>query len=256
VFDRSQFVRPIAHRGLHDAAAGRIENTLPAFEAALAGGYGIECDLQPAADATPMVFHDFRLDRLTSATGPIMGQSLPALRQARFPAAAGGEAVRIPTFGELLDLVAGRVPLLVEVKSDWSEADPDFLARIAAIASGYRGPLALMSFDPAVMLALRRLAPAIPRGIVAGSYKPVPGNAWYADVLGARERFLLRHLLRAIPTRPSFIAYHVAALPTLATTIARRLFGLPLFTWTVRTQADRAIAAREADAPIFEGYRP
>ena len=110
--DRAAFVRPIAHRGWHDKAKGRLENTAPAFRAAIEKGYGIECDLQGAEDGTPMVFHDATLDRLVEASGPISAHSPGSLAQFRYK----GQNEKILSFGELLDLVDGRVPLLVEVK--------------------------------------------------------------------------------------------------------------------------------------------
>jgi glycerophosphoryl diester phosphodiesterase len=247
--DRAAFLKPIAHRGLHDAARGIIENTAAAFEAAIAKGYGIECDVRPAACATPMVFHDLTLERLVDAAGPLAAHAAPALKRLGFRQAAGG----MLDLGELLDLVAGRVPLLIEIKSEWEAPDQRFLAAIAATASAYRGPIALMSFDPAVMAAIRALAPAVPRGIVSGQF--LADCAW-RDKLGPERAYSLTHLLESGPAAPDFYAYDVKALPTPVTRFAREVEGLPLFTWTVRTEEERATAARWADAPIFEGYEP
>ena len=249
MLDRSAFVRPIAHRGLHDKAHGRIENTAPAFEAGFAKGYGIECDLQPSADGTPMVFHDETLDRLIEGSGRVDSYATAALKRLRYK--NQGEA--IISYAELLALAAGRGPLLVEIKSEWAPLPSAFLDAIAKQSAAYKGPLALMSFDPDVMTAMRALAPGVPRGIVAGAYKPKPGDSWWSETLDARERFLLRHLLRSYPAHIDFAAYHVKSLPVLATRALRRL-GRPLFTWTVRTPEDRITAANHADAPIFEGF--
>jgi glycerophosphoryl diester phosphodiesterase len=152
-----------------------------------------------------------------------------------------------------LELVQGRVPLLIEIKSEWDAPDERFLKAIAATALGYRGPIALMSFDPAVMAAIRELAPAIPRGIVSG---PFLADCWWRDQLGPERAYSLTHLLESGPVAPDFFAYDVTALPTPVTRFAREVLGLPLFTWTVRTEEQRATAARWADAPIFEGYEP
>jgi glycerophosphoryl diester phosphodiesterase len=249
VFDRSVFVRPIAHRGLHDASKARIENTAPAFAAGLAKGYGIECDLQPAADGTPMVFHDETVDRLIEGIGRVDRFQPAALKQLRYK----GQSETMLTFAEFLELADGRGPLLVEVKSEWTPLPRAFLHAVAKQSAAYKGPLALMSFDPEVMIALRALAPSVPRGIVAGAYTPAPGDGWWSETLDARERFLLRHLLRSWPVKMDFAAYHVKSLPTCATQTLRA-YGLPLYTWTVRDNADRATAARYADAPIFEGF--
>ena len=163
---------------------------------------------------------------------------------------------RILHYGELLDLTAGKVPLLVEIKSEWEPPDLAYLHHIAQLTRTYKGPLALMSFDPAVMAVMRHLAPEIPRGIVAGGYRIERNDDWWQDKLDWRERLLLRHLLRSFPSRPSFFNYHVKSLPTPATTIARRVLAIPLFVWTVRTQADRAAAEQHGDAMVFEGFVP
>lgn len=247
--DRSVFVRPIAHRGWHDGARGRIENTAPAFEAAFAAGFGIECDLQPAADGTPLVFHDFELERLLDAKGPIRKRSPAEVAKLTYR----GSTERILPFADLLDLAAKRGPMLVEIKSDWRAPHAGFLEQIAATARRYKGPLALMSFDPLVMARMADLAPKIPRGIISGVYD---GPDWDVTRLGAVRADRLTHLLESAPASPSFYAYDVSALPTPVTRYVREVDGLPLFTWTVRTAADRKTAARWADAPIFEGVAP
>lgn len=247
--DRAAFSRPIAHRGLHNAAKGIVENTAAAFEAAIANGYGIECDLRPAGCATPMVFHDLALDRLIEGQGPLAAHAAPALKRLRYRAAAGG----MIDFPDLLDLVAGRVPLLVEIKSEWDAPDAGYLKAIAKSAAAYRGPIGLMSFDPAVVAGIRALAPDVPRGIVSG---PFEGDGWWRERLGAERAFALSNFLESGPAAPDFYAYDVRALPTPVTRFVREVLGLPLFTWTVRTPDERATAARWADAPIFEGYEP
>ena len=245
LLDPTEFVRPIAHRGLHGTNSGRIENSGSAFEAGLAGGFGIECDLQPANDGTPMVFHDTTLDRLMDARGRIDKHTPAALAKLTYP----GTAESILTFGELLELASGRGPLLVEIKSEWNPPHAGFLRQIAAHAQRYKGALALMSFDPAVMVAIAELAPKIPRGIISGIYKD-PG--WDVAKLGIKRAERLTHLLESRAAAPSFYAYDVKALPTHVTRFVREVQGLPLFTWTVRTAADRKTAAQFADASIFE----
>jgi glycerophosphoryl diester phosphodiesterase len=239
--------RPVAHRGLHDAAAGRVENTLPAAAAAAARGYAIEVDLQLSADGEAMVFHDDTLDRLTDATGPLRARTAADLATV---AIRGGDA-RIPTLDALLATVAGRVPLVLELKSDWSRRPAAALvARVVDRLAGYGGPAALMSFDPDIVAEVRRVAPHLTRGIVADRADDpaeYPGQS-------ATERFALRHLLHAPRTRPDFVAYDVHALPMPAPTVLRRLFGRPLLTWTVRSLADLAWARGHADQIIFEGF--
>ena len=259
------FLRPIAHRGLHDAnldtaGSGRIENTGPAFAAAIACGYGIECDLRPAAGGLPIVFHDETLDRLID-TGPAsIGPGTYGRVASLTPADLGrlryrGQDERIVTFAALLAMVAGAVPLMVEVKSAWDPPDAAFLSQIATSATRYRGPIALMSFDPAVVAILADCAPGVPRGLVSGSYRAADGDLWWHDRLDPAQAASLRELAGFDRVAASFCAYEVAALPTAATQ-AIRARGLPVFTWTVRTPADRQAAERHADAMIFEGFLP
>ena len=243
--DQTAFVKPIAHRGLHSTKNNLIENTGPAFAAGLAAGFGVECDLQPAADGTPMVFHDATLNRLINARGRIDTHTPAALARLSYR----GATETILTFAGFLELAAGRGPLLVEIKSEWKPPDADFLLKIANLAKHYNGALALMSFDPAVMTAIAELSPKIPRGIISGIYK---GPGWDIGKLGAIRAERLTHLLESRSAAPSFYAYDVKALPTPVTRYAREVQGIPLFTWTVRTAADRKTAAAHADAPIFE----
>jgi glycerophosphoryl diester phosphodiesterase len=248
--DTDVFIRPIAHRGLHDPSQGRLENTAPAFMAAIDKGYGIECDLQSAADGTPMVFHDDKLDRLVAASGPIAAYT-PA-KLARF--SYRGFDQKILTFTQFLELVGGRVPLLVEVKGKASAHDPAFLHEIAELASAYRGPIALMSFNRALVATLADLAPKIPRGAVVG------GQQVLASLWSSRGR-LRDSAAGARVFRPNtgglaFYAVDVKLVAVARRWMTRHGIDLPLFSWTIRTPRQRAIAGRWADAPIFEGYEP
>ena len=245
------FLRPIAHRGLHEARRGIIENTAPAFAAAIAHGYGIECDVRPAAGGLPVVFHDATLDRLIAASGPLARVEASGLRALRY---RGAPQEGILTLAGLFELVDGRVPLLVEVKSEWQPPDADFMRSIAGLAADYAGPLALMSFDPAFMSTLRELAPGVPRGLVSGPHRNF--GCWWGEALSRERRERLSHLLESAPASPDFYAYQVKALPTPVTRVVREVQGLPLFAWTVRTEEERRAAAVWADAPIFEGFLP
>jgi len=251
LLDRSQFLRPIAHRGLHDATAGPMENSRAAFEAAIARGFGIECDLRPAKGGLPAVFHDKTLERVTSSTGAIARHTAESLKSVRYP-----DGTSVMTFEALLQLVQGRVPLLVEIKSEWDPPDAAFLSEIAMLCQAYAGPLAVMSFDPAVLTAMRALAPSIPRGIVSGLFESETGDTWWAAKLSRERAYRLAHLLECGPVHPAFVAYHVKALPTPVTRFVREVLGLPLFTWTVREAEDLSRAQQWADAPIFEGIDP
>ena len=239
--------QPIAHRGLHDAAEGVVENTATAFTSAVTSGFGIETDLQISADGEAMVHHDDALGRLTEGSQPLAAMTAAAIKAVRFKATSD----RILTLRELCDLVAGRAPLLLELKSRF-DSDSRLVARAAEVLATYGGPAAVMSFDPTPIAAVRAIAPRLTRGIVAERH--YTHHEW--DRLSAAEKFRLSFLLHAPQTRPQFLAYSVKDLPALAPLVARHVFGLPLLTWTVRSAADRERAARYADQAIFEGVPP
>jgi glycerophosphoryl diester phosphodiesterase len=237
--------RPIAHRGLHDGSTA-VENTASAFTAAIAAGYGIECDLQVSADGEAMVFHDATLDRLTQGNAPLDSMAASELKRVDFRTTAD----HMLTLGELCDITAGRTPLLIEMKSHFP-GDCRLLERSTRLLSAYAGPAALMSFDLLLMGAVRALAPALPRGIVAE--KAVSeGRPGFA---GATMRSASR-CIQLFRARPQFIAFAVDELPHPLPAVARNLFGLPMLAWTVRTRAQERAAKRYADQIIFEGFRP
>ena len=239
--------RPVAHRGLHDAARGIIENMPAAAQAAVAGNFAIECDIQLSADGEAMVHHDGALGRLTEGSGKLRERTAAELKSVPFKATAE----RMMTLTELCDLVAGRVPLVIEVKSLF-DGDRELVKRMAEVLSSYAGPAVGMSFDPDQVMALRELIPSRPRGIVAERH--YTAEDWpEASPAQRREMTHLRHFFR---TRPDFVAYHVDELPALAPWLARNVFRCPLLTWTVRTPAQRARAAQHADQMIFEGFLP
>jgi glycerophosphoryl diester phosphodiesterase len=239
--------RPIAHRGLHDAARGIIENMPAAAGAAIAGNYGIEADLQISADGEAMVHHDGVLGRLADGDGALRDLAAARLKQVSFMATAE----RMMTLGELCDLVASRVTLVLELKSRF-DGDLRIVTRTAKVLACYGGPVGVGSFDPALICELRRIAPHVVRGIIAERHYAHP--EWRH--LGAAHKLQLAFLMHGWKSRLDFIAYRVGDLTAVAPRVARHMFGLPLLTWTVRSDEDRAIAAGFADQIIFEGFRP
>jgi glycerophosphoryl diester phosphodiesterase len=239
--------RPIAHRGLHDASVGVVENTASAFSAAIAGGYGIETDLQISADGEAMVQHDDALGRLTEGSGRLSDMAAAEIKRVRFKTSAD----RILDLGELCDLVGGRTTLVLELKSHF-DGDRRLVQRAADVLKNYAGPVAVMTFDPAMIEVVRWIAPHLTRGIIAERH--YAHHEW--DRFPAAEKRRMAFLLHANRTRPHFIAYGVKDLPAVAPLIARMIFRLPLLTWTVRDEAERRRAARWADQMIFEGIRP
>lgn len=244
-FDRGIFLVPIAHRGLFDTSLGRIENTRAAFQAAIDSDLGIECDVRPAAGGLPVVFHDETVDRLIDGRGRVADIGADDLSRLTYR----GQEDTIMTFTELLYMVDGRVPLLVEIKSEWDPPDHAFLFRLCRMAAYYEGPIALMSFDPGVMEVVKQYAPQVPRGIISGSYA---GKDWWGDRIDAARATRLRDLEESEAAAPDFYAYEVSALDSAAPRRVREELGMPLFTWTVRSAEDQALAERFADAPIFE----
>ena len=242
------FARPLAHRGLHDRAAGRIENSPSAFDAAIAAGYGIELDVQLTANGRAVVFHDATLDRLTGQSGRVAERKADQLRRL----ALAGSADRIPTLAETLDRVAGRVPLLIELKDqtgDLGPSDGRLEAAVARDLGGYHGPVALMSFNPSMVARLAGLAPEIPRGLTTDAFAP---ESWRGVPAGRLAE------LRRIDTDAAdaaFVAHdhRDLAAPRIADL---RAAGLPILTWTIRSPEEAARALVVAQAITFEGFRP
>jgi glycerophosphoryl diester phosphodiesterase len=236
--------RPVAHRGLHDAAAGVMENSASAVRAAVAANYAIEVDLQVSADGEAMVHHDAVLGRIVEGDGPLAQRPAAELRRL----AVKGGTDRMMTLGDLLDLVAERVTLLLELKS-FFDRDRRLAARTAAVLQTYSGPVAVMSFDPAPILAIRELAPALTRGLVAERYD----RSRHREEHGSGG---LAFALRALRSRPHFLAYSVRDLVSPLPLLTRHVLRRKLLTWTVRREEERRRAERFADQMIFEGFRP
>lgn len=239
--------QPIAHRGLHDASAGVIENTAAAFSAAVAAGYAIETDLQISADGEAMVHHDDALGRVTEGSGRLTEMSAIQIQAVRFKTGGG----RILTLGELCDLVGGRATVLLELKSHF-DGDVRLVERTIDVLKGYAGPVAVMSFDADLIEATRNAAPSLRRGIV--SERSYSHPEW--NMLPRSRKQNMAWLLHAPRSRPQFIAYSVNDLPAVAPLLAHTIFGLPVLTWTVRSADERKLTSRWADQIIFEGWRP
>jgi glycerophosphoryl diester phosphodiesterase len=238
----------IAHRALHDKADGRPENSRAAIRAAIAKGYGIEIDLQLSADGAAMVFHDYRLNRLTGAKGAVKEHSAADL--GRIPL-LHGDGEGIPRFAEVLDLVAGRVPLLVEIKDQDGLMGPNVGTLEEAAArdlAGYGGPVAVMSFNPHTVAAFAAQAPEIPRGLTTCSYR----SADWPMLPEATCAYL-----RAIPdygrVGACFISHRADDLASPQVARIREQGG-NILCWTIRSAAEEAHAREFADNVTFEGY--
>ncbi len=241
--------RPIAHRALHDLNAGRPENSRAAVKAAISQGFGIEIDLQLSSDGKAMVFHDYALDRLTKQAGAVRLRDADEL--ADIPLTGSSEG--IPSFPEILKLVSGKVPLLVEIKDQDGALGPNVgvLEReVVAASRGYEGPIAFMSFNPHSMIALRALAPEVPRGLTTCSF---PAQNWPTVPAATRER--LAEIPDLAEAGACFISHDVRDLasPRVAEVKAS---GLSVLCWTIRSAEMEATARKIADNVTFEGYAP
>lgn len=223
-----------AHRGLH--GQGLPENSPAAFAAAMARGMGIECDVQRSSDGQAMVFHDWELDRLTAESGPVARRSAEQL--GRIVISGGNDC--IPSLRQLLDQVDGKVPLLIEIKSSAGSRANALSLAVRRQLEGYRGPHAVMSFDPRVARWFADHSPLTVRGLVVTE----EGGKTLAGRI--KRHLSLWH------ARPDFLAYDIRDLPSRFAA-AQRKRGLPVLTWTVRSAEHRERAAEHADAPIAEG---
>jgi glycerophosphoryl diester phosphodiesterase len=235
--------QPIAHRGLHNMTAALIENTSSAFAAAIDGNYAIECDLQLTADGEAVVFHDETLDRVMDVTGRLKEFSTSELKTKSFK--FGGD--RIQTLDDLLQQVAGKVTLVIELKSHF-DGDIRLVERALAVLAGYRGPHCLMSFDPLLVQAVVELSPQTVRGITADSAT----DSSY-DALPHSTRMSLRHMDHLEKTQPHFISYYFRDLP-FAPVQRLREMGYPVITWTIRNAEEERVARLHSDQITFEGY--
>jgi len=238
---------PIAHRGYHDLSHGVPENSRASFEAAIAAGYGIELDVQMSRDGRAMVFHDYSLERLTDASGAVRQHDAGELGTI----ALKGSGEGIPTLAEVLALVAGRTPLLIEIKDQdgaMMENTGPLERAVAADLAGYAGPVAVMSFNPHAMAAFASAAPDVARGLTTCSYLPADWPLLPASSFAKLRDFPAFEALGA-----SFISHRVSDLsrPRVAEVKAK---GAHILCWTVRSAAQEAQARQIAHNITFEGY--
>ncbi len=244
------FEHPIAHRGFHDRAAGIIENSRSAFERAIEAGYAIECDIQLTRDGVPVVFHDDDMLRLLGLTGDIRDASSDDVLKTPLLGSAAGDCP--PTFGQLLEQVAGRTLLQVELKYQRPEKTKALAAIAVDIASRYRGPICFGSFDPWLLTNARAAGFKGELGIITERYE---GTGPDYEGFKPWDRFALRHVLHWPWTRFDFLSVDKGALALPAVQLFRSL-GKPVTSWTIRSEADAAAALQHADQIVFEGFLP
>ncbi len=223
--------------------AGVIENALPAFDRAVRRGFNLELDVHLSADGGVIVFHDDTLDRLTPASGRLCDYTTAQLTQL----ALGGTKAMIPTLGQVLDLVAGRQGILVELKTETAR-DDRLEQAVAALLKAYAGPVAVQSFNPKTVDWFARHFPKIPRGLLAMDYCGAASMP-----MASRRRMTVMSDLGRI--RADFIGYHAKSAGRMPVQAWRRL-GVPVLVWTIRSPAAQRRARPLADNIIFEGFRP
>jgi glycerophosphoryl diester phosphodiesterase len=226
--------QPVAHRGLHDGNHMVWENTLSAFESAIAGGFAIECDLQYAADAVPVVFHDDDMERLCNIKGDVRAKSSAELGLMSI----GGTKDKVPSLAKMLSTVRGRVPIVLELKGREGD-DEGFASSVLELIEDYDGPLALMSFDHWLLRDLKEIGTSRPVGLTAEGTK--------------REDFIAHE--QAMILGLDFISYNIMHLPNDYITLQRSM-GLPIITWTVSNAVQKAHSAAHAEQITFEGFDP
>lgn len=225
--------RPIAHRGFHDLNNLRWENTLSAFDAAIARDYAIECDVHLSADGVPVVFHDSALGRLTGEDGFVYDRTVAQLQQL----AIGGTQDHVPTLAQMLERVGGRVPLVIELKGIEGK-DDGLVAAVAKELATYDGKVAIMSFDHWLVRHFASDAPGIPAGLTAEGRTPAELEAHFS---------MLAHPI-------SFVSFSVQDLPNPFISFVREKLAMPVITWTVRNDAARTATFAHADQMTFEGF--
>ena len=238
---------PLAHRGYHNTTSGCVENSRAAFVAAINAGYGIELDVQLSSDGHAMVFHDYDMTRLTGNSGPIRMQT----RDDLIKTVLTGCDETIPTLPEILTLINGRVPVLIEIKDQDGAMGPDvgpLESSVANALQSYVGPAAVMSFNPHAVAALAKATPNTPRGLVSGSF---PADAWL--LLNERTRSHLRDIPDYDRVGASFISHRFDDLDRRRVADLKA-GGAALICWTIRSAADEIEARKLADTVTFEGY--
>lgn len=229
---------PIAHRGLHDK--NHPENSLSAFSLAIEQGYAIELDVRIISDGTLVVFHDESLSRLTDNDGYIKFLTKADLDMLKL----AGTKEKIPTFEQVLELVDGKVPLLIEVKN--TDKVGQLEKKLLELLKNYKGEYAIESFNPYVLEYFYKYAPEIPRGQLAGYFK--------GEKLSFFKKFALkRMLLNKKISHPDFISYESSHLPNM---YVKKYKSIPLLAWTVKCQSEYMRVVKYCDNIIFEGFEP
>lgn len=235
-----QWVGHFAHRGLHDEVSP--ENTKGAFEKALEADFGFECDVQLTGDGALVIHHDFDGTRSFGLEKRLDVMTLAEIKQQH----VFGSQESIMTLSELLDLIQGQVPIILEIKADKDTAVVSRL--VAEVLDAYDGPLVIESFHPMVLYWFRKNRPEYIRGQLAWNSfrreKATPIN------------LLLSHYLLNFLSRPHFVAHSVEDRRSLGLQVQQKLYRTHSVVYTVKSQAQEDELGDQFDLIIFENYRP
>ncbi len=230
-----------AHRGYHDIDRGIPENSMPAFKRAMEHGYGIELDVHLTCDGEVVVFHDDSLKRICGSGETVESLTAKDLTSRRL----SGTKERIPLFKDVLDLVDGQVPLLIELKLSTKDADR-FCSTVNDLLKDYTGPYLIQSFNTMVLKWYRSHAPHVLRGQLSSNLvKSDPDKPWIF-------RFAVKHMLCNALGRPDFISYKLLDLPNPSLGILKQFYKTPVAVWTLRTPSALKTGKKHYDMQIFE----
>ena len=232
-----------AHRGLHDNNSDAPENTMAAFRKAVEHGYGIELDVQMTRDGQVVVVHDFNLKRVCGVDIDVDKLTYEQLKA--YPIYGSQET--IPLFQDVLDMVDGRIPLIVELK--YKNSHSLVCEKTDAILRNYTGTYCIESFHPSAVFWFRLNHPEVCRGQLSSNYKKHDGKTGWS-------MWAARHLLMNFMAKPDFIAYDCRDMKAVSKNICRDLFGCPSVAWTVKSQAQLDECRKYYDYFIFEGFIP
>ena len=239
--------RLFAHRGLHDNRSDAPENSMAAFRKAVEAGCGIELDVQLTGDGVPVIFHDFTLQRVCNAPGLVKDYTYAELR--KFRLFDSGE--KIPALKDFLRMVDGRVPLIVEYKSE--DTDMSVCRRIAPLLKAYKGTYCIESFNPLVLFWYRKHHPEVMRGQLSDGFIH---DKKYQTLTKLPTVFPLQFLLANFLLKPDFIAYNCLYEGNLSRRLCRNLFKAKAAAWTVKSREQLAKAAPDFDVFIFDSFLP
>lgn len=228
-----------AHRGFHDKEQGVPENSYRAFELAVQKGYGMELDIQPTADGQLVAFHDFDLKRMCGVDGLIKEKTYADLQSCKLLDSQEG----IPLFGQILELVAGKVPLIIEIKSE--DRNPSRVCQLLLQElEGYQGLYCIESFNPMVLVYLKKHRPDLVRGQLSGDFKKKKGLIYW----------FLRNLWTNFLTRPDFIAYKSAVQDNVFLHLIKKIYSPLMVVYTTKSKAEYQANSTFFDCQIFEGF--